>query len=190
MGAHLFPQLLIAVVIFREADRPVDALWVALVGVWALALGLRGALWHQLGDRAADERAGLRTFAWAHPVAARRLGAYGLFPLELLAFGAMLIRAGSPIAIALVPAYALLELLRIRYHQVRLVVVSPAPRFRIAMHEYYAVLYPLAFLATATARDPSDGLVLLVHLALFPWTLARMLLDTGRAVRVFAAAHT
>lgn len=49
-GAHLLPHVLITVAVFHAAGRALDAWWLAAVGAWALAAGLRGALWHQLSD--------------------------------------------------------------------------------------------------------------------------------------------
>jgi hypothetical protein len=75
-GAHLFPTLLFVLLIVRGAERPVDPIWLGAVGIWALCDGLRGILWHQLGDRRArDSRrvsAGTRrarscAVAWEEP---------------------------------------------------------------------------------------------------------------------------
>lgn len=183
VGAHVCPHLLMAVVILAAVDRPGDAWWLAAVGAWALACGIRGALWHQLSDAGQDARAGIRTYAIAHPGWARRLGAWLAFPVELVAFGVLLALAEAPLAILAVLAYVLLEAERVRRWGNTVVVVEPAPNYRIAMHEFYVAFYPLAFLATAALRDPSDAIVLLAHLAAFPLTPGRIAADVYRRLR-------
>lgn len=163
-GAHLFPQLLVAVAIFHAAGRPLEGVWLAAVATWALAGGIKGALWHQLGDVEADGRSGVNTFARRHQARAVFAGR-AAFAIELAAFFLLLWRAGSPLPFALLVPYLLLESARVRLWGVRLIVVCPAPSSRIAMHEYYVCLYPLAFLVAATVKHPRDVLVLVVHVA-------------------------
>ena len=183
VGAHVCPHLLIAVVVFAAVDRPDDARWLVAVGAWALAWGVRGALWHQLSDAEQDARAGIRTYAIAHPRWARRLGAWFAFPVELAAFGVLLVLAEAPLAVLAVPAYVLLEAERVKRWGITVVVVEPAPNYRIAMHDFYVAFFPLAFLATAALRDPSDAIVLLAHLGAFPFTPGQIAADVVRRVR-------
>ena len=183
VGAHVSPHLLMAVVVLAAVDRQDDAWWLAAVGAWALAWGIRGALWHQLSDAEQDARAGIRTYAIAHPRMARRLGTWLVFPVELVAFGVLLGLAGAPLAILAVPAYVLLEAQRVKRWDITVVVVEPAPNFRIAMHDFYVAFYPLAFLATAALRDPSDAILLVAHLAAFPLTPGRITADVYRRIR-------
>jgi 4-hydroxybenzoate polyprenyltransferase len=185
-GAHLFPHLLIAVAVFHAAGRPVDGAWLAAVGTWALAAGVRGALWHQLGDVEADTRSGVKTFGAQNPARARFAGR-AAFAIEMAAFFFLLWRAGSLLALLLLIPYALLELARVRLWGGRVIVVSPAPSFRIAMHYYYLCFYPLAFLAASTIRHARDAVVLVVYASLFrgiPLVIAR---DAKNAVTQLAA---
>jgi hypothetical protein len=188
-GATLAPQLLVAIVVIHAADAPVDGWWPAAVGVWALALGLRGAIWHQLTDVLADARADVATLARRRPERVRGRSIAALFAVELAAFGAMLVLAGNWLAFALVPGYVLVERLRTRLWGVRVVVTAPAPDYRIAMHEYYVVLYPVAFLLALATRDPAALVLLAAHLALFPRTAWRMALDATRALRSLGPAR-
>jgi 4-hydroxybenzoate polyprenyltransferase len=191
-GAHLCPHLLVAAVVLASDGRALDGPWAIAIGTWALTTGLRGALWHQLSDVAEDARAGVRTFARTNPERARWLGARVVFPVELVAFGAVLVQAGSPLAIALLPVYVLLEALRVRRWRISIVVVAPAPAYRIAMHDFYVAFYPLAFLVAAALRHPPDALILMAHLAVFPHTPARIVADVYRELRnsrPWAPAH-
>lgn len=176
-GAHLLPTLLAAFTVFHASARQVDPAWMAAAGCWALALGIRGAIWHQLSDLRADSRTGVRTFALRRRRTARLIGGYVAFPSELLAFGMMLILTRAVLAAALIPAYFVLERRRTRRWAASLVVVVPAERYRIVMHEYYVALYPVAFLATAALGDPTQVIVLAAHALLFPRTLSRLVGD-------------
>jgi len=185
-GAHLFPQLLVVVVVFHRTGAALDAAWVATVGGWALAHGLRGALWHQLGDAEADTRAGVRTFGSVHPRRAQWLARLA-FAAELAAFGVLLWRSGNVLALSLVPTYIALETVRSQLWGVTVVIAGHAPRARIAMNDFYIVFYPLSFLVAATLRHPLDALVLLVQVALFPRHLRAAIGDAARATRSLVA---
>lgn len=182
-GATLAPHLLVVVVVFGAADEPLDGWWLGCVGAWALALGLRGAIWHQLTDVVADARAGLATFARRRPEGVPGASIAVLFAVELAAFAGILVLAGNWLAFALVPVYVLVERLRVRLWGVRVVVTAPAADYRIAMHEYYVVLYPMAFLLALATRDAAVLALLAAHFAVFPRTAGRMALDATRALR-------
>lgn len=105
-GASLFPTLVAVILVYRGAGRPVDESWIVPTGVWALAYGVRGILWHQLTDRENDRASGVHTFAEKHPAhLAVRLGTYVAFPLEVLALAAMCWRVGSVWTLASLAAY-------------------------------------------------------------------------------------
>jgi 4-hydroxybenzoate polyprenyltransferase len=184
-GAHLFPHLLIAVAVFHAAGTPLDGAWLGTVGTWALAAGIRGALWHQLGDVEADTCSGVKTFARQDPARARLAGR-AAFVIEVAAFCVLLWRAGSLLAALFVIPYALLELARVRFWGVRLIVVAPAPSFRIAMHEYYVCFYPLASLAASAVRQPRDVVVLLLHVTMFRGIALAIVRDAKNALRRLA----
>ena len=192
MGAHLFPQLLMVLAVFNQQGSRVLTWWVALVGGWALLYGVRGAVYHQLKDVRADQEAGVRTFGRLHPQLARLLTTYLLFPCEVGLFCAMLVRAHNALAVALLPVYLLLELLRARAWGVSLIVVSRPPHdnYSVAMHEYYVALYPLAFLIAAAVRHPPDAVLIVAHVALFPRVPAAMARDLIAAVRDLHAARS
>jgi 4-hydroxybenzoate polyprenyltransferase len=181
-GAHLFPHVLVALLVFRSTGEPASISWLALVAIWSLTLGLRGALLHQRGDIAADRRAGVHAYGATHPHRARWLGAFVAFPLELGALAAMLVATANPLAVALLALYALLEWLRVKCLGIGFAVVTPAPAARVAMQSYYVVLFPLAFLLAATVRHSADAALIVAHLVLFrrePIAIARELTWIG-----------
>jgi hypothetical protein len=63
--------------------------------------------------------------------------------------------------------YGLFALIRWRLLGISLAVVKPGQASRMAMVEYYIVLYPLAYLLTASWQQPSVLLLLLFHGVLF-----------------------
>ncbi|MDQ4086671.1 MAG: UbiA family prenyltransferase [Pseudomonadota bacterium] len=193
-GAHLFPTLVAILLAFRAEGRPVDLLWVAAGAAWALGYGLRGILWHQLGDRENDHTAGVRTFAARRsPVAARRIGVWIAFPLELAGLATLMWMVGSIIPLLLLGLYVALVGLRIRCWGMSAVLVQQRPKYLIWLHEYYDVFFPLALLAASALRHPQDLLAMLVYLLLFPhrllqtfddgWALLRLIYRVGRSRR-------
>lgn len=183
-GAHLFPTLVVVVLVFRWRGAAVEPAWFGAVAVWSLCFGLRGNLWHQLSDRAHDERAGLRTFARRHNIALLRgLGNFAIFPLELAAFAFILWRLGGWWPAAFLLLYALLEAARRWMWRMNLVVVMPRERYSIALLEYYEVFYPAALLLASAARDPLDFVMLGAHLLLFPRRAAQVCKDALKLLR-------
>jgi 4-hydroxybenzoate polyprenyltransferase len=168
-GAHLFPSLLAVAVVYRWSGAAADAVWLASVAAWSLSYGLRGILWHQIGDLPNDEKIELGTFARRHKLAwLRGLGNFVIFPAELAALCLMLWHARSRAALALLCFYALFTLLRKRLWGVSPAVVVPRPKPHVVLQEYYEFFFPLAFLLSSSARHPLDALVVVPHLLLFP----------------------
>jgi hypothetical protein len=70
--------------------------------------------------------------------------------------------------VLLVPVlYGLFALIRWRLLGIGLAVVKPRQASRMAMSEYYIVLYPMAYLLTASWQQPSALFFLLFHVVLF-----------------------
>jgi len=148
-GAHLFPTLFGVLLLhhWRGAER--TDRWIILIALWSFAAGVRGILWHQLGDAVNDRKIGLRTFVCLHGTkAAERLGLLALL-LECTAFAAMLWLTGNALAWLFLGLYGLLALLRWRILGIGVTAVNPGQGSRMALMEYYIVLYPLAYLLTA-----------------------------------------
>lgn len=185
-GAHLFPTLVAMLVAFRAAERPVDPLWLAAGGAWALGYGVRGILWHQLSDRPNDRVAGVHTFAERHsPRLAIRIGLWAAWPLEAAGLAVLLWSSGTLLPIWFLGGYLLLVLWRVHSWKMTAVIVAPKPDYLILMHEYYDVFLPLALLIASSARHPQDLVVLAVYLALFPRRPLHTSGDIGKLIRLF-----
>lgn len=182
-GSHLFPALTVVVLSFRVAGVAIDPVWVALVGVWALACGLRGILWHQIDDRHNDARAGVSTFAVRHdPQAVERAVVRGLFPVELAALGALILCLGSAAPVVALAAYAVVAALRHRLWHEAITVVRPRPGAGLVLHEYYEAFLPATLLAVSVFTSPSDLLMLGAHLVMFPRRPGHALKDVLRMI--------
>jgi 4-hydroxybenzoate polyprenyltransferase len=184
-GAHLLPQLLVVAAVQAWLGRAVPGAWWGAVGAWALACGLRGIVWHQLGDAAADAQAGVQTLVvrWGAG-RTQRLGQAVVFPVEVVAFGMVLGLSQPGWALALLGLYGGLEWCRWRIWGHRPVVLVPDSR--MVLTDYYLFFYPLAFLLPQCLRYPADGLLLLLHGALFgpaAWPLVQ-------EARVYASVLT
>jgi hypothetical protein len=139
------------------------------VALWAMAYGMRGILWHQLGDADHDRRAGVRTFAViVSPARAAAFMVRVAFPLELAALGVMLWRLGSPLPAVFLAAYGLLLFVRVRLRKQRVGVVVPVgTSWAMVLQEYYELFLPVSILLASACYYPSDLLVLVAHLLLF-----------------------
>lgn len=167
-GAHLFPTLVAVVIVFRWADRPVSAPWMAAAGAWAFMNGLRGILWHQLSDAEHDRRAVVRTFAQRHDARGiARFGTFVIFPIELAGLAGMLWQMRSVIPVIFLALQLRLMVVRLRIWKMHAVIVAPKPQFLIVLHEYYDGFLPIAVLCASAWRHPADLLVLAIHLLLF-----------------------
>jgi 1,4-dihydroxy-2-naphthoate octaprenyltransferase len=183
-GSNLFPSLVAVILAYRAAYRPVSFLWLAAVGAWTMANGIRGILWHQLTDVDNDRAAGVRTFVERHPPhVAIRLGTYIAFPLELLALAVILWQIRSPLPLLFLGIYAFVASKRLRHWSMNAVIVAPKPRYLIVLHEYYGLYLPLAILIASALRHPLDWLALAIHICIFPAFLVRTARDYGNLIR-------
>ena len=185
-GAHLFPSLVsLFLAAYAAGTRP-DPIWIAAVAAWALAYGLRGIIWHQLADAAADRRAGVRTFA--ERLAPARAAAFAVrfvFPAELVALAAMLWRLETPLPSLFLLGYALLLLMRVHFTGERAVIVMPRSRsWAMVLQEYYELFLPVSILLASAWLHPLDLAILAAHLLLFH----RRAFGTLRQLRALSAA--
>ena len=166
-GAHLFPTLFAVDLVYHWNRAEATAKWTILIALWSFAAGVRGMLWHQLEDAVNDRKIGLRTFVCLHGTkAAERLGLLA-FLLESAAFLIMLWVTRNALASIFLVLYGLFTLVRWRLLGIGLTIIKLAGASRMAMAEYYIVLYPLAYLLTASWQQPSALSLLLFHGVLF-----------------------
>jgi 4-hydroxybenzoate polyprenyltransferase len=164
-GANLLPILL--AIVATAPGRPNT--WLVVTSTtWALSFGLRGIVWHQLGDVAGDRRSGVATFVVAAtPERVRGLMLKWLFPLELVAVGGLIILSQSWEGVFALCLYALTVGKVKRHFGSRSIVLADADGGEPLMHDFYFVLLPLSLLIESALRHSSDVLVLVVHLLIF-----------------------
>lgn len=188
-GAHLFPTLFAVVLVYHWNRTQATAGWTVFVALWSLAAGVRGILWHQIEDAANDRMIGLRTFVFLHGTkAAERLGLLTSI-LEFAAFTAMLWLTRNSLAALFLVLYGLFALIRWRLLGIGLTVLKPGPASRMAMVEYYIILYPLAYLLTASWQQPSVLLLLLFHGILFSRQSLYLVHDVVAMLRMAKSEH-
>jgi 4-hydroxybenzoate polyprenyltransferase len=165
-GAHLFPTLFVVFLAWRWTGTPMSIAWTLAVAAWSFSAGIRGILRHQLEDADPDGRIGLRTFVVRRGArAAERLWlvAWGA---ELAAFAVMLWLSRGVVAAVLLGAYGVFTIARRRRLDQGVSVVAAGGNTRSAMLEYYVVLYPAAYLAAASWRQPAALILLVMHASL------------------------
>lgn len=180
-GAHLVPALLAALLVFHTLGERADWTWLIIISLWSLSYGLRGIVWHQIGDVAADRLSNTGTFVARYgEILAARLIKWVAFPIEMLALGAAIMLAGpasiSAAALALI-VYARLIYRRIDQFDMTVTIVWPRIRNTIILQEFYDVLLPLALLLTSVVYGWQTLIILTVHCLCFPSGLRRIIDD-------------
>lgn len=183
VGAHTLPALFALISLATASATAVDPIWLMLAITWSFTSGLRGILWHQLMDQDNDRLSGGTTFVCRiGPAAARRLGERIVFPIEVASLTGIIWWCGSPLPIVLLAIDIAVAWLRQAHYQMMLVVVEARQSYQIALHEFSDTLLPLALLAASALHFPRDGVILAVHLVVFPMRFQAWLRDLVRLV--------
>ncbi|MBW8010810.1 MAG: hypothetical protein FVQ83_06140 [Chloroflexi bacterium] len=172
-GAHAVPTLFIFIAMITVTSASIDESFPLVVTAtsWAFFVGLRGILLHQLWDRANDMRAGAETLAARlNPLEIRRFAVGVIFPIEMLAFGAVIwvISPFAPWALYTVVLYAIYDLLKYKF--ILKIPFDPLPISTSAYfppHGLYVVWIPIVLTASLAAQDPRYLLVLILQVSLF-----------------------
>jgi len=165
LGGTMLPALWCALLVDPYASTP----FIATMAVWGFAFGLRGILYHQAGDIAADERAGVRTFAARLGLARLRLLVRSfVFPVELLALAALLWTGRSIFLAPLAATYLFTQVLLWNLRGIVSVAVVPRTHCRFVLMKYYQFWLPITFILALSSADLSFLLLLPLQLALFP----------------------
>lgn len=183
-GAHFFPSLFMVSGIYYGAGAEIDYYWMTLIGVWALAFGCRGILWHQFIDRENDLQTNLTTFATKVNPAKFKPIAVMLFLVELLAFTGVLMRIDLIAAWVALLLYVILVAIRYaRYSNIPIILITPHDKHsQVLMIDYYQTFFPLSLLVFAGFNQPFAWIVLIVHIVLFPTNIIIPLKDYWMAI--------
>lgn len=180
LGGTTLPSLWSALLV-DPASRPA---FLAAVGTWAAAFGLRSILYHQAGDIDHDREAGVGTLAVRF--GKRRVSslvAFLVFPTEMAALAAVLWMAGSRHAIPLLAVYGILQAAMWHFFRVPTVLVLPRYGHRFAMLKYYQLWFPLTGILALAEVDRGAWFAAAAHLLVFPetwWRLPGYVVDIAR----------
>jgi 4-hydroxybenzoate polyprenyltransferase len=168
-GAHILPTLWTSTLIAESTGHAIPWAFVASLGAWSLALGLRGILWHQLFDLENDRKSHVSTFATRYDARSiRRFAAWVLFPLEMLALACVLVQVNTPWAWIFLAIYLIGEWLTCHFLEIDLILVQTTARYRIAFAEYYQLWYPLTFLFAMAQQSWAAASLIVLQFLLFP----------------------
>lgn len=174
-GVHAVPALIVAwTVAPLPRSSPLSSIFIGSSVGWALFAGLRGIVVHQVADRSADLKAGVRTFAAdLSTEAARTLLFARLLPIEVTALTLFLgvSAATAPVIVVMVALYLTGEAVKMRSGW-RLPLLEPpavsTERYvPLVNNEFHEVWMPIGLAAALAVHDPRLVLLLLAHVALF-----------------------
>lgn len=168
-GAHLFPTCLVVASMSYFLQREINVGWIIAVAGWALALGLRGILWHQFRDRDKDILVGVNTYASKIDPQQFKNKERILIFFEILAFVIILIIINTRIVILFFCLYLIFIVVRYKLFGTRLTILeSPKDgNYRMVMTEYYQFFFPVSLLLEFSFCQPKAWIVLMIHIVLF-----------------------
>lgn len=171
-GVHLFPSLLMVTGISNASGIAIHYGWLATVGIWAFAYGLRGILWHQFMDKPNDLQTQTNTLASKLDAVEFRPIAAFIVLVELSAFAVMLVYISQPLLLVLFPLYFLLVGVRMKkYGRLPIFIVAPHDKpWQMIMLDFYQFFFPIGLLVLAAITQKWAWVVLVIHIALFPGT--------------------
>lgn len=164
-GGQLLPSLWSALLVVPV----LPAIFAIPLAVWAFAFGIRGIVYHQVGDLEADLRSEVRTLATrTRGDMLSRVVNRIVFPLEMVALVILLWQSAPLLAASSLLMYTLCQFAMWRWLRVRTCVALPLGCCRMAMLKYYQVWFPLFSIMVLALRDPFALICLPVHAILFP----------------------
>jgi 4-hydroxybenzoate polyprenyltransferase len=164
-GGTALPALWCVLLVDPSAQTP----FLVAVGAWAFAFGVRGILYHQAGDFAADQAVGVRTLAVRLGLAnLRKLVRLFVFPVELVALAALLWMGRSAFVLPIATIYLMSQFLLWKRCGIVSVAVLPRTDCRFALMKYYQLWLPLTFVLALSQSDLRYLVLLPLQLVLFP----------------------
>jgi 4-hydroxybenzoate polyprenyltransferase len=184
VGANVVPAVLSVLLVGKVGSGSVNVGWLAAVFCWSLCFGLRGILWHQIGDLESDQRSGTQTFVMRVGVAtSMKWARWFIFPLEVFGLVVLIVLSGWVAAVLAAISFAVyvkFVLARIDRFEMQMGLVKPRPRGIMVLQEYYDVFLPFALLLASAFYELGSLIVLVLHAALFPIRWRQMLVDAWK----------
>lgn len=173
-GGQMLPTLWVAFIVAPPSDGSLSAgsispALVAILGLWSFSLGLRGILAHQAADLANDQKSETKTLIVRWGANAVKMAVrYGVFPLELISLGLLLLQVSSPLAWVITGLFLIGQVILARQRAISFVLVVPQERCWFALFRYYITVFPLCFVPAMVHQSPWALLLIPAHLILFP----------------------
>ena len=169
-GGVLLPALWAAIL----CDPNAEGIFIGPLAIWGFSFGLRGILYHQAGDFAADQASGTSTFAVRMGLRnVQRLVRYVIFPLEAASLLFLIWLSGSTFGFLLLAIDLCLHIAAWKWLQIRLILVGPSPCYRMVFLKYYQLWFPLTFVLAMASMDRMALLLIPAHAVLFRGTWER-----------------
>ena len=110
---------------------------VATLGLWSFTLGLRGILAHQAADLANDQKSETKNLIvrWGADAVIITVH-YGVFPLEVMSLGPLLLQVGSPLAWVATGLFRIRQVILARQRSISFVLVVPRERCWFVLFGY------------------------------------------------------
>lgn len=193
-GAHMVPCFYCISVLAHFTTNPAllhsptSVIFIALTGVWALAVGIIGILIHEFEDRENDIRSGIRTFATEIEFSKVRGSIAVFYAIELIAFAGIVVVL-FPVAPAIACALALFIVV------VAIKLSSHWPHYRqyqrdeVAIqwwqlsHPFYEAYLPIAAAMQCAWISPWLGIFPVLQFVVFAPTFRQQASDLEDAFR-------
>ena len=168
-GGQLLPTLWVAFTVAPLSAGSLSPALVAILGLWSFSLGLRGILAHQAADLANDQKSETKTLIVRWGADAVKMAVrYGVFPLEVISLGLLLLQVSSPIAWVITGLFLMGQVILARQKEISFVLVVPQERCQFVLFRYYITVFPLCFVPAMVHQSLWALLLIPTHLILFP----------------------
>jgi hypothetical protein len=183
--AHMLPALLTWIVFSRFSGSVASFWFFVILGAWALIVGMRHLLQHQVIQFESDSAAGVRTFAVRHGSdVVLNIIVCGILPAEIVAFAVLLVAMfpSAPLAGIGFGVFALWQIVKIRFLWMGrfnvLGRLGDADRSTMVgtliMSRYYEQWLPLLILASRAIHEHTYLLMLIIHVLIFSRGIKRL----------------
>lgn len=148
LGASFFPILFVATQMAVNLDYAIPIWQLVAMGIWSLAHGVRGILWHQYRDREFDLSIGSKTFATMNSKKMMHALEPILIIVDMTAFMLMLDHDILPVMLLLLSAHLMIALITERLLGVRhVMILSKAGQEEFMLFgTFYQTFCPIALI--------------------------------------------
>lgn len=153
------------------------AVLLSVVFVVTALKGIRNILLHQIDDRKADKRAGVKTFVVSNGALSALLFVYNLLPFEVLlaVVFAITISFVYPPFFVWTLLFFVITYLKFSGWKLRDLPKRQLKfKFLYFLNDYYEGWVPVGFLLLLCIKDPSFFILLILHLILFPGFVTKL----------------